>query len=43
MTEKEWKQLKKIIESLNYGKVIVNIQEDKIINVKKIQSIKLDN
>jgi peptidase E len=43
MTGKEKKKLEKIIKKVNYGKIIINKKAGKIINVKKITSLKLNN
>jgi hypothetical protein len=43
MTKKEKKKLFSIIKMLDYGKIIINKKAGKIINVKKITSLKLNN
>jgi len=43
MDKKQINEVLKIINSLNYGKIVINKQAGKIVNVKKEESIKLNN
>ncbi|MFW6009022.1 MAG: hypothetical protein ACOCP8_07140 [archaeon] len=42
MKKKQKKELIKIIESVKFGKIIINKQNNKIVNIKKVKSIKLE-
>ena len=41
MTDQQKKELLKIIDTIDFGKIIINIQNGKINNIKKEVSIKL--
>ena len=42
MDKKQINEVLKIINSLNYGKIVINKQAGKIVNIKKEVSIKIE-